>query len=330
MANSKRWSLIGIGLALVVGGLMGNIFGLTKLDLSRYVVSSPAPGMIATAVGGGGENPTRLLLSSGLVSKTQVPVTPTVFLTPVGVTHFGIKTGEQPAYWKVWWDQSSQVEAVVCLQQHVSPGAAADEVLELRSRNSDPSLFDTATVTFTSSRSLPIAIPGAFGYLWSGRTNDGGVPVQLSMAGFSRGEIVSLVTMTAYGPNLDTAAFSSFVGNEHSAMADSTDSNAETDKYSLVILFGIIVAIFGATRRRHSKAEKVFPASPWQAPLPATGQSDYKGPIWSPPNQPEPLPPPGWYADPQSPPSSGRLHYWNGTRWTGQVSDRGEPWVDPV
>lgn len=89
MANSKRWSLIGIGLALVVGGLMGNIFGLTKIDLSHYVVSSPAPGMIATAVGGGGENPTRLLLSSGLVSKTQVPVTPTVFLTPVGVTHFG-------------------------------------------------------------------------------------------------------------------------------------------------------------------------------------------------------------------------------------------------
>ena len=237
---------------------MGNIFGLTKIDLSHYVVSSPAPGIIATAVGGGGENPTRLLLSSGLVSKTQVPSRPLSFSLPVGVTHFGIKTGEQPAYWKVWWDQSSQVEAVVCLQQHVSPGAAADEVLELRSRNSDPSLFDTATVTFTSSRSLPIAIPGAFGYLWSGGTQRRWGPGTARhgrlQSGRDRlaGDNDRLRAKPGHGSLLLLRR------QRDSAMANSTDSNAGTDKYSLVILFGIIVAIFGATRRSRSKAEKSF------------------------------------------------------------------------
>lgn len=124
MSPRRRWSLIAVGIVLVVGGLIGNILGLAKLDLSKYAVSSPAPGMIATALGNGGQNPTQVL-----GTKTQAPVTPTVFLTPVGVTHFGIKTGEQPAYWKVWWDQSSRVEAVVCLQQHLSSGDAAREVV---------------------------------------------------------------------------------------------------------------------------------------------------------------------------------------------------------
>ena len=214
MARGKRWSLIGIGLALVVGGLMGNIFGLTKLDLSHYVVSSPAPGMVATAVGDGGENPTQVLVGSSHLSQTQVPITPTVFLTPTGVTHFGLKTGDQPAYWKVWWDQASQVKAVVCLQQHLSSVAAANQVLKLRSRNADPNLFDSATVTFTRSspsRSLSRVLSGL---RVERRSNDGGVPIQVRMAGFSRGAIVSLVTMTGYGSNSNDGSFLSFVGDQ--------------------------------------------------------------------------------------------------------------------
>ena len=315
MDPRKRWSLIAVGIVLVVGGLVGNILGLAKLDLSRYVVSSPAPGMVATAVGNGGQNPTQVL-----GAKTQAPITPIVFLTPVAVTHFGIRTGEQPAYWKVWWDQSSRVEAVVCLQQHLSSADAANDVVQLNSRNSDPSLFDTATVSFTGFRSLPIVIPGAFGYLWEGRTLEGGVPIQVRVAGFSRGEIVSLVTMTSYGLGSNRSSFLAFVGDEYSAMASSRSSDANNDKFTLVILVGIIIVVVGGTRRRRQAATD-YPSSSWHAPFAATGQSER---TWSPSAEVGPLPPPGWYADPQSPSDRERLQYWDGTRWTGHVSESGE------
>ena len=88
-------------------------------------------------------------------------------------------------------------------------------------------------------------------------------------------------------------------------MSSSPASNAGTGKFSLVILVGIVVAIFGATRRSRRKLlHKGISSQPLADPSANHGSVGLARAEFVTLEPVRPFPPPGWYADPQSRPGS--------------------------
>ena len=120
-ARSGRW-MLPVGIVLVIASIaVAAVAGAQSQRLSALVVSSPAPGMVATAIGNGGAAATQVeAAAKGLRPATglgYVPTTPPIYLEPRQLTLNGRPDGTGPAYWKVWWDGQSQVKAGVSLQQ---------------------------------------------------------------------------------------------------------------------------------------------------------------------------------------------------------------------
>ena len=127
---------------------------------------------------------------------------------------------------------------------------ASDTVSALRERNTHPSAFDNADVTYTSSQALALTgVPGAFAYFWKGTTANSQVPVELRVAGFSRGSIVALVTMTSFGTRNDPGEFLAFLTAEYRALASAPGFDTRGVLFNLIILVGLGLVAFGAIRR---------------------------------------------------------------------------------
>jgi hypothetical protein len=275
----RAWIPGAAGLVLVLLGSVGFDVARAHDDLSGLVVSSPAAGMVATAVGAGGAQPTEVLPahgSAGIKASADVPTTPTIFLEPDGFHwYFGIQMGEQAAYWKVWWDASTQVKAVVSLQQHVNSAAAETELGELAARNSNIANFTEADMRFTSSSTLAVpGVPGATGYVWQGSEGPAGntYPMQFRFAVFNKGSIVALVSMTEYSPATGPSAFLAFARSEYATMSASAGLDVGAILFDVVKLVGLGLWIFAIVLWVRNYRRKLrAPAGP---PLAAAGQPD--------------------------------------------------------
>jgi hypothetical protein len=287
-ATCRAW--IGTGIVVMLVGMGGTVFSSTGQDLSKLVVPAPSTGMVATATGAGGQLPTRLLRGSTQVSGIEpvgiVPTTPTVYLPSLSVTHFGIKTGTEPAYWKVWWDASAQLKAVVCLQQHLSSSDATNGVGRLVGENGNPSVFDSAKVQYTSANPFLVSgVAGASGFVWEGKESLGNsiVPMEVRVAVFSRGSVVALISTTAYGTaRTNPAMFLAFASAEYAAMSGSLGFDSDQFLFPFVVLGGIALFVFGTARLRRRNA---LVASTWGAPT-SGGQLGIPKSEWPPPPRP--------------------------------------------
>ena len=262
----KPWILSTVGVALIVIGWGGGHIARTQNNLPGLVVNAPASGMIATATGDGSGQPSEVLSGAyrltGLRKSAAVfPTTPTIFLPPLVLTNFGIKTGTEAAYWKVWWSASRQVKGVVSLQQDTYSSSADTELKNLTGQIGNTANFNSASIRFTrfTSFALP-GIPGAAGYLWEGIEHPANVPlpIEFRFAMFDRNSVVALVSMTAYRRTTDLNAFLAFAYSEYASMSAQSDIAAEAALFALVGLCGFGLVTFGIVlvvrnRRKRSK-----------------------------------------------------------------------------
>lgn len=333
------------GLLCIVAAVVLAVVLPKSSALTSLVVSSPAAGMVATAVGNGGANASTVEPgSSGLIPIKHldlVPTTPSVYLKGRQLLLAGRPDGTGPAFWKVWWDGQSQVKTAVSLQQSVTTSDAVQGLAELN-----------PTVKALYPNESPLSVPGvptAIGYQWTGTdgTGSSSTPFELWAAMFQRGTNIALVSMKAYGSaTLDRTTFLAFAAAEYAAMKSSKTPGAGLAAFAVLLLAGfafLVSAAIGRMRRRRAAGAAAGAATPWGAPWPAPAA--YAGPVpWAQqapayPGQqasssgptpwavgPQPvLPPAGWYADPYAPAAgagqggSGQSRYWDGAAWTGHV-----------
>jgi hypothetical protein len=325
------------GLAGTVGGIVG-VAAVAHTDLATLVVETPEPGMVETAIGAGGTEPTQILpganSGSGITGSGVVPTTPTLYLVPATATNYGVKSTEA-AYWEVWWNGTTQAKDVVSLQQHLDDSDANQEVALLAGRNSNPANFDSSGLTFTSLGSFSIpAIPGSSGILWSG-VEGGSLPIQFRCVVFSRGAVVALVSTTDYAGSTSSANFDSLATAEYGAMQDATAPLGEALLFNLLLGLGVSLVLAGViilVGTRFDAVRAVWGNPPvglvgygrpfgWPGAPPPPPMGG--GPPWGgtppavppPPPPPANLPPAGWFPDPGGG-GPGLLRYWDGSRWT--------------
>jgi len=253
---------------MIILGALAMIAGAVGYEVSNHAAATSlatlavAPtdaAMVATATGNGGANPTSVLpgakQGTAAAGVGGVPTTPTLYLQPATLEQAGVSTGQEAAYWKVWWDSTSQVEAVVSLQQHLDDSSAQSGASQLASQNNDPSSFQMKQV---GTVTLP-DVPGANGYVWAANvgTAKDPLPVELRFVTFSAGSRVALVSMTAYGKSSDAADFTAFATNEFNKLDASPTSDSKfTGEFAglagvglLVLVIGIIRLLFALRRR---------------------------------------------------------------------------------
>jgi hypothetical protein len=344
--------MVAIGVVLLAVGVVGVQLTLGNHEnLSGYLVSSPAPGMLATAIGDGGALSTYDLPGSvggvGIKASGTVPTTPTLYLQPAPLTNFGISDGTEAAYWKVWWNGTTQVKAVVSLQAHVSAGEAADTVVSLDNQFAKTANFDSADLNFATSSTFDVpGIPGADGYLWEGTEGSGtsSFPIELRFAIFSRGDVVALASMTAYSGTTDLPSFFDFAQSEYAALPAEATVNTWTGLFGLVFLGGIVVLIIGIVqairgRRRRPPAYAGGPqGGPWPGPYPGAP------PPWPPPGMPPqgaqgqpgpagaqwPAPAPSWSPAPAAPPAPPAAEPWSPPPGGDTPLDQPPSWSPPA
>jgi hypothetical protein len=195
-ARSRRGRIVAAVILFLLGvsGLVGGTIGLAlsgHTNLEGMTVSTPATGMIATSIGAGGSKPTTVLAGAhggeGIKRTGVVPTTPFLFLLPTTTTEFGVTTGSESAYWKVWWDGASQLEDVVSLQEHLDAGDASQGASQLDIRNNSTANFNGSDLSFTSLSVFTVpGVPGSSGHVWNGLVG-GKLPIQLRFVVFSRG-----------------------------------------------------------------------------------------------------------------------------------------------
>ncbi len=233
--------------------------------------------MVATATGDGNAQPSEVLPGayglSGLGKSAAVfPTTPTIFLPPLALTNFGIETGTEAAYWKVWWSASRQVKEVVSLQQDTYSSSAETELHDLIGQIGNTANFNTASIRFTRFTSFELpGIPGATGYLWEGTEHPSNVPlpIEFRFAMFDRNSVVALVSMTAYRRTTDLNAFLAFAYSEYASMSAQPDIAAEVALFVVVGLcgFGLVTLGIVLEVRNRRKRAKDAPGLPqWAAP----------------------------------------------------------------
>jgi hypothetical protein len=235
--------------AILVLGSVYWAFVANKPNLVAQTVRVPSAGMVATSVGTGGTNPSRILPAAyalaGIRATGIVPTTPTIFLKPATLTRFGVDKQKEGAYWKVWWDPALQEKDVVSLQAHIDASHAAQQLLVLNEQNADPSGFSGGGEMFRAENTFPIAgIPNASGYLWSGLESPR-LHFQFRFAMFSRGPVVALVSTTAFGRSVNTRAFQRFALAEYSKM-DHSSSPIGVREATALFIVGLLLAVVAA------------------------------------------------------------------------------------
>jgi hypothetical protein len=238
-----------VGLALIVIGAVGVETARSRSNLASMVVSKPGPAMVPTAIGSGGTDPTTVLPGAdgakGILASGVVPTTPTLFLKPSSLTFAGRRTVAEGAYWEVWWDPSTQIKAVVSLQQHTSSLAAAAALSHLVARNSDAGNFTSTDFRVTGVSSFPVSgVPGATGLVWDGSEGSASnpLPIDFRFAVFRRDSVVALVSMTAYARKTDAAAFLASVQSQYSMMsAAPAISNGFLFQFILIGGIGLLI-----------------------------------------------------------------------------------------
>jgi hypothetical protein len=272
--------VLSLGAVLLVVGVVGVAVNSTgQADLAASTVLSPGPGLTATAIGTGGPVATKLLpgASQGVGSRSleEVPTTPTVYLHGLTLTRLGVKSGTEAAYWKVWWNGTTQIKAAVCLQQHLDPASAARGVAALGVLGEDPAYLDDAVYSYSRSTYFAISgIPGAMGIAWFGTERR--IPIEVMVGVFSRGSVVALVTMTAYRTTTDESEFLAFARAQYAAMPGGTQQFGAPEAGFCLLILAALTVIFLAARRK----SVLVPGAPsaWQAPWPAVNPSPPPGP----------------------------------------------------
>jgi hypothetical protein len=257
---------------MVIGWGGGHI-ARTQDNLPGLVVDASAPGTIATATGDGNAQPAAVLSGDRLTGTGEsafvFPTTPTIFLPPMVLTNFGITTGTEAAYWKVWWNGAKQLKEVVSLQQDTYSSSAAAELHTLTGQIDDTTSFDNASMHFTRFRSFALpGIPGATGYVWDGTEHPGNVPlpIEFRFAMFDRGSVVALVSMTSYRRTTDPKAFLALADGEYATLASQSDLAAEAAVFVGVGLAGlglVVVAVVLEVRIRRKRSTVVPGGRPW-------------------------------------------------------------------
>jgi hypothetical protein len=263
------------------------------------VGSFPTPGMIPTAVGSGGPDPTRVLpgadTSAGIEASGYVPTTPSLFLKPSRFTTYGIPTGEEAAYWKVWWNGTSQTKAVVSLQQRDSSRSASTELVGLVARNSNTANFTSADFRVTNTYSFLVSgVPGATGLVWDATEGQGSdsLPIEFRFAVFHRGSVVALVSMTSYARATDASGFLTFADSQYARMSAAPPFNFVQLILYCIELAGVALVISAVIVKLARR--KPRPVPPWSAPHLS---APYLWPS-GPPPWPGPLPPDGETTNP--------------------------------
>jgi hypothetical protein len=352
--------MVPVGILLVIASLaVAGVAGAQSQRLSSLVVTSPAPGMVLTAIGNGGATATQAeAAAKGLRPATglgYVPTTPAVYLQPRQLTLNGRPHGKGPAYWKVWWDGQAQVKASVSLQQSTTTAYEQQGLAQLQ---------QTVKGLYPNESPLSVPnVPGATGYRF---TSSGSYEILAAL--FGRGTNIALVSMKSYGTaTIDQATFLAFASAEYGAMAATSIAPALAAGFFVLLLAGLaLIVVRIRTRRRQRRARLAVGAPVWPSPAPANGaQGGYPAQMpvqppagpqqggW-PPQQPVPSgplppasgqmgyglptsgygapaggvspaapqqqPPPGWYPDPAAQGRPGAMRYWDGAGWTEQAT----------
>ena len=227
-ARSGRW-MLPVGIVLVIASIaVAAVAGAQSQRLSALVVSSPAPGMVATAIGNGGAAATQVeAAAKGLRPATglgYVPTTPPIYLEPRQLTLNGRPDGTGPAYWKVWWDGQSQVKAGVSLQQSTT---------DAYERQGLAQLAQTTKGLYPNESPLSIPnVPGATGYRF---TSAGSYEIMAAL--FGNGTNIAMVSMKSYGTaTIDEATFLAFAASEYTALKTGSSKIAPALAAGFVVL----------------------------------------------------------------------------------------------
>jgi hypothetical protein len=329
---SGFWTLVCVGAALVVGGACGAALNHSAPTLSQDVVSSPSSGMVPTAIGNGGRQPTEVLPAPSHLRQIDVlggaPLTPTIILAPVRITHFGAIPISLAAYWKVWWDGNAQLKAVVGLQQHADIPSAQNALAYLATRIRSPKAFSSSRVQYTGSSSFTVTgIPGAVGYVWDGveGTPAKHIAFEVRIAGFYRGSDLAVVSMTSYGTRTNPQQFLAFAQAEYGALGGPFPLNRRQLAFLLVLLFGL-GALALAIRRKSRVAPAVPSASRYKAPRDTPARAVAAPAKGAEPGAPAAhsgtdARPAGWYVDPTVPAGREPFRYWDGKKWIDDSED---------
>jgi hypothetical protein len=298
--------LIVVGLVILVGAGIGAATVKVTKPLSSLVVTIPIAGMTATAEGNGGAAATHTFATGA-----NTPVTPFRYLKPVGETINGAAAGNQPAFWKVWWNNATGEIAVTSLAQHVNSSDAQGSVTALNSSNSHTASYNQGSLVFTSDKPLTVpGIAGALGYQLRGtvRISSGPAVIDVDIAVFSRGSVTALLTVLNANRPPEMSAFVGFAQAQYRAMAPPTALSAIHDGLIVVSVAGGLLALltYGAGRRRsRAAAAAAAAAAPWQgAPVGGPGAEPWPGaPVSGPAPPPwQGAPPPQVPPPPQAPP----------------------------
>ncbi|MGH9169404.1 MAG: hypothetical protein ACRD0Z_00775 [Acidimicrobiales bacterium] len=246
-----RWKLV-LGLGAVLLGL-----GVTVLLLARgpgglpgQVVARPAADMVLVETGAGSLQPTEVLPEPGglpgVVDRDDAPVRPTIVLGQATNSFISHAQTEQ-AYWELWWDGGSQVAATVSLQQQVSASDAEAAVSDLQQQFDNTATF-TGAFSFSGAASSTVPGLAAASGVLDGTFTAGGssTSVQYRYGLVTRGSVVALVGLTAYGGTTSAAQLDSFAKAEYEALAG---HSRHTSLLVVVIVGGVALLIVGALRR---------------------------------------------------------------------------------
>ncbi len=311
----RGWLFGAAGLLLIVLGTIGVAFESSSSRLSGLAVGAPTPAMVAMAVGSGGRDPTTVfpaaMQATGVPGPGYVPTSPTIYLSRVHLTNLRVPIASQAAYWKVWWDDSSRIQADVCLQQHATSSDASAALARLVVRNSDAGNFASPYfhVDHSSSFGIP-GLDGATAELWDGSIGPSGqsVPMEFRFVVLQRGSVLALVSMTAYSTLTDPNAFAAFAQAEYSKMAGAPSFNmalvfSDTRMAGLgLIVVGLILLLVDRRSRRPAvPVPGQMPWPPWGPPpvWPPHGHGPWGAPV---PVTPGPLGPARDQPWPPSPP----------------------------
>lgn len=320
--------MFALGPVLIVVGIV-ELASAGHTDLTALTVASPGQGMSPASIGDGGSAPTHVFPESAALSgagnSAHAPTTPLLYLQPVRLTDYGIPTGTESAYWKVWWDSVTKEQDVISLQQHVSDTNASQEVAYLSNLNKTPAALAGGPLSFNivSSFSVP-AIADSDGHVW--RAQYGRLQIELRFVVFQRGSVVALVSSTGFGTGTDAAAFDLLALSEYTQMGSQTSASLPAEASGVAVglgfallLAGVIALIGACYKPLHVAPERATGPS---FSYPQTG-AVIAGLAASAPDSSSggsigfgASPGAGWYPDPSGVFPPGTLRYWDGKAWT--------------
>jgi len=236
-----RWTAQ-LAMGAVVSVLLTAGVAGASLPLSGLVVGSPGDGAVFTAEGAGGSASTTV--EPG-VDPSSEPTHPSLYLKPVQLT----SGGTQPAYWRVWWNGSTQTKYVVALQQHVNAADAQAEAQRIDASNQTPSsVTGPQTWSYVSTFSVP-SIPGAAGLVWN--TTVDNANEELRFVVFARDNLVELVSVTTFSGPTSASVLDAFALAQYNHSADGGIASISPVVWIVLALVvaGVVIAMLRSRRK---------------------------------------------------------------------------------